>query len=168
MKTLYTLTVAALLSVAAPAAVLASPALDTTRTCPTATTADIDSRFAVFNEAWATLNPDTVTALFTAEPVLLPTVSNQPRTTPATVRDYFVNFLKLKPVGRIDTGTTEIDCQTASRVGTWTVAITDPATGQNSDVVARYSFIYRFEDGVWQIDHLHSSAMPEAVAAHAH
>jgi len=108
-----------------------------------------------------------VTALFTAEPVLLPTVSNLPRTTPAMVRDYFVNFLKLKPVGRIDTSTTEIDCQTASRVGTWTVAVTDPVTGLGRDVVARYSFIYRFEDGAWKIDHLHSSAMPEAPASQA-
>jgi len=48
------------------------------------------------------------------------------------------------------------------------VAITDPTTGQKSDVVARYSFIYRFEDGIWKIDHLHSSSMPEAVAANAH
>lgn len=126
MKTLHTLTVAALLSVAAPGAALASPALDTTRTCPSVTTSDIEGRFEGFNQSWATLDPDAVTALFTAEPVLLPTVSNQPRTTPAGVRDYFVAFLKLKPVARIDTSTTEVDCGTASRVGTWTVAVTDP------------------------------------------
>jgi len=168
MKTLDTLTLAALLSTAAPTAVLASPAVDTTRTCSSATTADIESHFVSFNEAWATLDPDAVTALFTAEPVLLPTLSNLPRTTPALMRDYFVNFLKLKPIGRIDTSTTQVDCQTASRVGTWTVAITNPATGQSSDVAARYSFIYRFENGVWKIDHLHSSAMPEPSSAPAH
>lgn len=168
MKTLHTLAFAALLSVAAPAATFANPAADTTRTCPSVTTADVEDRLVRFNQAWATLDPDAVTALFTAEPVLLPTMSNQPRTTPAGVRDYFVGFLKLKPVARIDTGTTEIDCQTASRVGTWTVAVTDPVTGQKSDVVARYSFIYRFEGGAWKIDHLHSSAMPEASPAPAH
>ena len=130
--------------------------------CPTVSQADVESQFARFNDAWATGNPDIVTALFTNEPVLLATVSNTPRTTPAMVRDYFVSFLRNKPLGRIDTSTVEIDCQTASRLGTWTVTLTDPATGTRTDVRARYSFIYRFEGGDWKIDHLHSSMMPEA------
>ncbi|WP_346731278.1 nuclear transport factor 2 family protein [Bradyrhizobium sp. 1] len=54
-----------------------------------------------------------------------------------------------------------MDCRTASRVGTWTVSLTDPASGSKLDVKARYSFIYRYEDGAWKIDHLHSSMMPE-------
>lgn len=130
--------------------------------CPTVTPADINAQFDRFNGAWQTGDPDRVTALFTAEPVLLATVSNTPRTTPAAVRDYFVSFLQAKPFGRINTSTTEIDCNTASRVGTWTVTLTDQATGAKRDVHARYSFIYRFEGGDWKIDHLHSSMMPEA------
>jgi uncharacterized protein (TIGR02246 family) len=129
--------------------------------CPAATPAGVEAQFQRFNAAWATQDPDVVTALFTAEPVLLPTLSDTPRTTPAAVRDYFVSFLRNRPVGRIDTSTVEIDCQTASRVGTWTVTLTDPATGASRDVHARYSFIYRFENGEWKIDHLHSSVMPE-------
>lgn len=168
MKTLHTLALAILLSAAAPAAALANPAVHTPRTCPSVTTADIEGRFVGLNEAWATLDADAVTDLFTAEPVLLATVSNHPRTTPAGVRDYFVGFLKMKPVGRIDTSTTEIDCLTASRLGTWTVTLTDPVTGLTRDVAARYSFIYRFVEGAWKIDHLHSSMMPEASSAPAH
>jgi uncharacterized protein (TIGR02246 family) len=133
--------------------------------CPAATPAQIEAQFARFSDAWATRDPDTVVALFTREPVLLPTVSNTPRTTPEGVRDYFVTFLRNSPVGHIDTSTVEIDCDTASRVGTWTVTLTDPATGARRDVAARYSFIYRWEDGQWKIDHLHSSMMPEALAA---
>ncbi|KAL7530619.1 hypothetical protein ACHAWF_003449 [Thalassiosira exigua] len=34
-------------------------------------------------------------------PVLLPTVSNTPRTNFASIKDFFVNFLKLKPQGKI-------------------------------------------------------------------
>lgn len=131
-------------------------------TCQTATPADVEAQFARFNNAWATGNPDTVTALFTREPVLLATVSNTPRTDAASVRDYFVGFLKAKPVGTINTSTVEIDCNTATRVGTWTVALTDPTTGAVNNVRARYSFIYRYENGDWKIDHLHSSMMPEA------
>ncbi|WP_439476978.1 SgcJ/EcaC family oxidoreductase [Brevundimonas sp.] len=167
MKTLQILAFAGLLSAAAPAA-MASAWAQHSGACPHATTADIDRQFGRFSEAWATLDPDVVTALFSADPVLLPTVSNQPRTTPAGVRDYFVAFLKNRPVARIHTSTTEIDCRTASRVGTWTVTLTDPVTGAARDVNARYSFLYRFEDGDWKIDHLHSSMMPEPASAPAH
>ena len=129
--------------------------------CPVTSETQIEGLFTNFNEAWATKDPAKVTALFTRKPVLLATVSNQPRTTPEEVNDYFVKFLKSSPVGRIDSSTVELDCNTAARLGTWTVTLTDPATGAKSDVKARYSFIYRYEDGAWKIDHLHSSMMPE-------
>ena len=132
-----------------------------TVTCPNTTKAEIEGLFTEFNNAWATKDAAKVTSLFTKEPVLLATVSNAPRTTPAEVNDYFVKFLKGSPVGKIDTSTVELDCETASRLGTWTVTLTDAATGQKTDVKARYSFIYRYEDGKWKIDHLHSSMMPE-------
>ncbi|MCJ8509532.1 SgcJ/EcaC family oxidoreductase [Rhizobium lemnae] len=129
--------------------------------CPDTTPAQIEALFTEFNNAWATKDPAKVTSLFTKEPVLLATVSNKPRTTPAEVNDYFVGFLKSSPVGKIDTSTVEIDCNTASRLGTWTVTLTDAKTGAKTDVKARYSFLYRYEDGAWKIDHLHSSMMPE-------
>lgn len=152
--------------IAAAGVMIAGPAFAQTAACPTATPASIGAQFDRFNGAWKTGDPDVVTALFTRQPVLLATLSNTPRTDAAGVRDYFVSFLKNKPVGRIDSSTIEIDCTTASRVGTWTVALTDPATGASREVRARYSFIYRFEDGSWKIDHLHSSVMPEAGAGH--
>lgn len=132
-----------------------------TESCPDITAAQIEGLFTQFNDAWATKDPAKVTALFTKEPVLLATVSNKPRTTPAEVNDYFVQFLKGSPIGTINTSTIEIDCKTASRLGTWTVTLTDANTGAKTDVKARYSFIYRYEDGSWKIDHLHSSMMPE-------
>ncbi len=132
-----------------------------TESCPDVTSAQIEGLFAQFNNAWATKDSAKVTALFTKEPVLLATVANKPRTSPAEVNDYFVGFLRSSPVGKIDTSTVEIDCNTASRVGTWTVTLTDAKTSAKTDVKARYSFIYRYEDGQWKIDHLHSSMMPE-------
>lgn len=141
--------------------VLGAFALTTSGDCPAVSTAQVEAQFDRFNAAWATQDPDVVTALFTTEPVLLATVANDPRTTPDGVRAYFVEFLKNAPVGRIDSSTTEIDCLTASRVGTWTVTLTDPTTGSITPVSARYSFIYRWENGDWKIDHLHSSMMPQ-------
>jgi uncharacterized protein (TIGR02246 family) len=130
--------------------------------CPAVTPAQVEAQFDRFNSAWATKDPVTVTNLFTKDAVLLATVSNKPRTNPAEINDYFVSFLKSSPVGTINSSTVKIDCNSAARLGTWTVTLTDAATGAKNDVKARYSFIYRYVDGDWKIDHLHSSAMPEA------
>ncbi len=129
--------------------------------CAPVTQAAIEQQFDAFNRAWATKNPDAVTALFAPDAVLLATVSNTPRTTPAAIRDYFVSFLKNSPVGQIDSGTVKLGCNTAARLGTWTVTLTDAQTGAKTPVKARYSFIYKYENGRWLIDHLHSSMMPE-------
>ena len=141
--------------------VMASPAQARSEVCAQVSDAAVEGQFARFNAAWATKNPDTVTALFAPGAVLLPTLSNTPRTDAAGIRDYFVSFLKRSPVGAINTSNVRLGCNMASRVGTWTVSLTDPATGAKSDVKARYSFVYRFAGGKWWIDHLHSSVMPE-------
>lgn len=129
--------------------------------CPTVSQADVERQFTAFNAAWATKDPDKVAGLFTNDAVLLATVSNKPRTTPEGVRDYFVSFLKNSPQATIDSSSVKIDCGTASRVGTWTVNMKDPATGEARTVKARYSFVYKYDGGAWKIDHLHSSMMPE-------
>jgi uncharacterized protein (TIGR02246 family) len=99
--------------------------------------------------------------LFTKDAVLLATVSNKPRLSHAEINDYFVSFLKGSPVGTINSSSVKLGCNNAARLGTWTVTLTDAKTGVKTDVKARYSFIYRIEDGQWKIDHLHSSMMPE-------
>ena len=129
--------------------------------CVTPTTLQVESLFTDFNDAWATKNPDTVTNLFAKDAVLLATVSNTPRTDHAGIRDYFVGFLKPSPVGTINSSTVKTSCNMAARVGTWTVTVTDAATGTKTDLKARYSFIYTMEGGKWKIAHLHSSLMPE-------
>lgn len=143
---------------ATPAA--AKPARSGAAACHKMTTAQLDRQFAAFNASWATKNPDKVAALFDDDAVLLATVASVPRTDSAGIRDYFVKFLKGSPVGRIDTSTIKSGCNWALRMGTWTVVMTDPATGAKSDVKARYSFLYQFEGGKWKIEHLHSSVLP--------
>lgn len=133
----------------------------TAHRCQPVTQQQVEAQFERFNAAWATRSPDQVTALFARDAVLLPTVSNRPRTDHAGIRDYFVTFLRGEPVGQIDTSTVSVGCNMASRVGTWTVRLKDQATGRTNDVRARYSFIYQWENGQWRIAHLHSSMMPE-------
>lgn len=129
--------------------------------CKVVNEAMIEAQFADFNAAWATKDPAKVTALFSKDAVLLPTVSNNPRTDTAGINDYFIKFLQNSPVGTINTSTVKLGCNMAARLGTWTVAMTDAKTGVKSDVKARYSFIYTYQGGEWKIDHLHSSMMPE-------
>lgn len=146
---------------AAPLVALATAAeaRQVRQSCPAVTEAQVAAQFDRFNQAWATGNPDTVAALFAPNATLLATVSNAERTTPERIRDYFVSFLKGKPVGRIDTSTIVIDCNTATRSGNWTVNMTN-ASGERVDVPARYSFLYKWDGKDWKIQHLHSSVRP--------
>ena len=133
--------------------------------CAPASKGTIEAQFKRFNDSWQTHDPDKVTALFLPDAVLLATVSNKPRTTHTEIRDYFAHFLVSRPIAKIDTSTVRVSCDTASRVGTWTIALTDPKTHKKADVHARYSFLYKFERGQWWIKHLHSSLMPETGAS---
>lgn len=129
--------------------------------CIIPTEAQVGAWFGDFNYAWATKNPDIVTGMFAIDAVLLATVSNKPRLNHTDIRDYFETFLKSSPVGTINSTTFRFGCNSAARLGTWTVTLTNAATGAKTDVKACYTYLYKLEGGKWKIDHLHSSAMPE-------
>lgn len=124
----------------------------------------IASLFDAWNLSLATLDPDVVAQRYWPDAVLLPTVSNTPRTSTAMIRDYFVHFLEKRPRGRIDSRTIQIGCNLAIDMGTYTFSVMAP-TGAISEVAARYTYVYSYHDGAWKIAHHHSSAMPETGAA---
>jgi uncharacterized protein (TIGR02246 family) len=146
---------AAMISVA-----LATSAQGKAMQCAPVDDATVKAQFDRFNQSWATKSPDKVTALFAPGAVLLPTLSDEERTTRAAIHDYFAGFLKKAPVGHIDTSTIRIGCNMAARMGNWSVTLTDPATRKTSVAHARYTFIYTYQRGQWMIAHLHSSLMP--------
>jgi uncharacterized protein (TIGR02246 family) len=125
------------------------------------TIAEVQSNFARWEAALATKDPKTVAALFTADAILEPTVSNDIRSTPAEVEAYFVDFLKLSPKPTINERYTEVlDENTALDAGVWTFDLVRDRKPEW--VTARFSFIWEKEaDGVWRIQLLHSSLMPE-------
>jgi uncharacterized protein (TIGR02246 family) len=93
--------------------------------------------------------------------VLLPTVSNIPRTDRAGIVDYFTEFLKSKPRGKITFSRISIlDDTTAVDAGTYTFTLTKD--GATTEVPARYTFVYEYRDGRWLIINHHSSKMPES------
>ena len=127
-----------------------------TETCQVTDEKTIAGLFDRWNASLKTLEPAKVTANYATDAVLLPTVSNTPRTNHAEINDYFVKFLKNQPQGTIDKRFIKIGCNVAQDVGTYTFGFKD-----GSKVSARYSYVYGFRDGQWLITHHHSSAMPE-------
>ncbi len=129
---------------------------------PKLTAHQVGNLFHLWNDALDTLDPEAVANRYTKNAVLLPTVSDTPRTTPEAIKDYFSLFLKSKPQGKILQSYVQFGPQWAKDVGTYEFTL----RGNNNKIVrARYTFIYRFEDGQWKISHQHSSQMPEGLMA---
>lgn len=142
---------------------------DTTMSCKNITQKEVAALFDRWNASLATLDPAKVTKNYSEDAVLLPTVSNKPRTNHMDIQDYFAHFLQKKPIGKIDQSYIKIGCNTVSDTGIYTFKLTDDK-GVAKDVQARYSFVYDIQpDGQWLIEHHHSSVMPEpSAAASAH
>lgn len=131
---------------------------------PTAITEqEVRDLFQLWNGALATLDSSKVAARYSKDAVLLPTVSDLPRTNKGLITDYFDSFLLKQPQGEILSGDIIIGNNWAQDAGIY--EFTMGATGDK--VMGRYSFIYVFEDGEWKISHHHSSVMPEAFLAPA-
>ena len=106
----------------------------------------------------ATGDPDAVAKRYSKNAVLLPTVSDVPRTSYDLIHHYFVGFLTKEPQGEILESSISIGHNVCSDVGIY--EFTMGTTGDK--VKGRYSFVYVWEDGQWKISHHHSSVMPEA------
>ncbi len=122
---------------------------------------------ALFDRWNATLQnggPHDMALLYAENGVLLPTVSNVPRSNRVEIGEYFEHFLALSPRGTINERYIAIlDDNTAIDSGIYTFDIL--RNGVPDFVVARYSYVYERVNGRWQIQSHHSSAMPEPVSA---
>ncbi|OEU14859.1 hypothetical protein FRACYDRAFT_154683, partial [Fragilariopsis cylindrus CCMP1102] len=129
---------------------------------------EIRSIFDKWNDALSTGDPNISSSLslsslsssISPPLLLLPTMSNEPRTNRKSIERYFVNFLRNKPKGRIINGHIRI-----GKDGSWAhdAGIYEFSMISNSNNnIARYSFLYLRNDlGEWKIAHHHSSLMPE-------
>lgn len=128
-----------------------------TQSCKTTSPEEIAALFDRWNQSLQTDDPHKVVANYAPDSVLLPTVSNVPRLTPAQQEDYFHHFLENQPSGTIDSRTIQINCNMAVDVGLYT--FTFAKTGDQ--VHARYTYTYKWDDQQWLITSHHSSSMPE-------
>jgi uncharacterized protein (TIGR02246 family) len=125
--------------------------------CALISQAEVQALFERWNRALQSQDPEQVARLYGRDAVLLPTLSDQPRTDHDSIVDYFSHFLEKRPHGEISQREILIGCNMLQDAGLYTFRFADGETAQ-----ARYSFIYVFEDGEWKISHHHSSLLPEA------
>ncbi len=117
---------------------------------------EITALFEQWNSALQTRDPKQVAALYAADAILLPTVSNKVRHNHDEIEDYFVHFLAKGPQGVIDESNVRIFGELAINSGVYIFTFSDGATVQ-----ARFTYVYRWDGQRWLIIEHHSSAMPE-------
>ncbi|WP_326666255.1 SgcJ/EcaC family oxidoreductase [Streptomyces canus] len=123
---------------------------------------EIAGLFNGWNAALQTGDADAVADRYAKDAVLLPTVSNKVRTDRAGIVDYFQHFLEKKPVGKkVRTIINVLDSDSAIDTGVYEFTLTDPDTGAQRVVEARYTYEYEKRGSQWKIVNHHSSAMPE-------
>ncbi|CAI1122768.1 nuclear transport factor 2 family protein [Serratia ficaria] len=125
-------------------------------TCVKADTKTVEKLFDRWNDSLKSGDASNVSSNYLSDAVLLPTLSNQARLTDAERKDYFIDFLKKGPVGKIDSRVIRTGCNKAIDTGTYTFTFKDGAK-----VSARYTFTYAWDGNKWLISSHHSSAMPE-------
>jgi uncharacterized protein (TIGR02246 family) len=130
-------------------------------TVPTMTDDQVRGLFHLWNDALATLDAETVAKRYASKSILLPTVSDTPRTDYEGIKSYFTDFCLKMPQGVITESTVIKGDDWCMDAGVYEFTL--GATGDK--VLARYSFVYQYEDDEWKIAHHHSSMMPEAFLA---
>jgi uncharacterized protein (TIGR02246 family) len=125
--------------------------------CKPTSEPEIAALFDRWNQALQTGDARKVIALYAERSILLPTLSNKPRLTPAEKEEYFIHFIGKRPFAKIDLREIEIGCNMAVDSGLYTFTFTK--TGEV--ISGRYSFTYRWDGTQWLIISHHSSLMPE-------
>ncbi len=125
--------------------------------CYLASQQEVSALFDQWNAALQTGQPQTVVARYSADSILLPTLSNKVRVTADAKVDYFNHFLEKRPVGTIDQRHILVECNAAIDTGLYTFTFKDGSVAK-----ARYTFTYRKDGQNWLITSHHSSLMPES------
>lgn len=117
--------------------------------------------FRRWNDALVSRSAARVAALYHPEAVLVPTLSNELRTTPGAIRSYFQKLIDdRQPSVALHTHTVRRFGTTAINSGTYRFTFGD---GTWAD--ARYTFAYHASGGGWLISAHHSSLLYREIAA---
>jgi uncharacterized protein (TIGR02246 family) len=126
---------------------------------------EVAELFNKWNDSLQTGKPEEVVKLYAEDAVLLPTVDNAVRIGYEEIKDYFKEFLKLKPKGEIiERHISILDKNNVADDGVYAFSI--ETNGRNKKIKARYSLIYEKIKGKWLIKVHHSSQMPNPEKKH--
>ena len=123
---------------------------------PAVNKGEILALFDDWNNALKTGDPKKVSALYSSEAILLPTLSNRVRHNHAEIEDYFVHFLAKVPEGVINEANVRIHDSIAINSGVYTFTFANGTSAR-----ARFTFVYAWNGTAWEIIEHHSSQMPE-------
>lgn len=139
-------------------ALAGSPPASASPACTPKQEAEILALFAQWDRSLATGDAAKVDANYARDAILIPTLSNQIRHTPAERIAYFRDeFLPKKPSGKIDKHYLKCIGDVGINSGLYTFTF-----GDGSKTQARYTFVYQKQrDGRWLIIEHHSSKMPK-------
>lgn len=115
--------------------------------------------FTVWNEALASGDARYVASLYSEDAVLLPTVSNLPRSGLSEIEAYFKHFLLKQPQAKVLQRIVRKGCNKLTDAGVYEFVVGGDSI-KRKVVKARYTFVYAFHAGRWKILHHHSSVMP--------
>lgn len=130
--------------------------------CKPPSTSQVEKLFNNWNEALQTRDPKKIVALYADDAVLLPTLSNTPRTNHKELENYFIDFVKKHPSGKIDSRVIRSGCDWATDTGLYTFTLYSDYPKGEQQVTARFSYTYEDINGKWLIISHHSSLLPNA------
>ena len=106
-----------------------------------------------------TFNPEAVVNLYAPDGILLGTIAENIKVGRDEILTYFNMFVQKKPVGMINTMYIQDggSCKVAD--GIYTFTLTD-SLGKKTEVIARYTFVFKQYMDQWKIASHHSSKQP--------
>lgn len=116
--------------------------------------------FEKWNQSLATGEADVVADMYSDDATFLPTVSGDFKRGKKGAAEYFVHFLEKNPTGSI----VEDDVRLIGEDTYVHAGIYEFELGSQDDrnvVAARFTFIWKNENGHWTIIHHHSSVRPK-------
>jgi len=111
--------------------------------------------FNKWNLAIQSGNIKTVSSLYARDAILLPTLSNQVRTNHKEYESYFSDFLANSPRAQLEQSNIRTFTDITIHSGIYHFTFAD-----QSQVKARFTFVYHKIDNQWLIVEHHSSSMP--------
>jgi uncharacterized protein (TIGR02246 family) len=106
-----------------------------------------------------TFNPEAVVNLYAPDGILLGTIAENIKVGRDEILTYFNMFVQKQPVGMINTMYIQDggSCKVAD--GIYTFTLTD-SLGKKTEVIARYTFVFKQYMDEWKIASHHSSKQP--------